>query len=231
MAFSDPIDAYCERLGPAFWAEPANALTNAAFLIAAAAAWLLATPSARRDPMVRALIAVLVLIGFGSFAFHTLATRGAVLLDVIPIAIFIHLYFYAGLRRFLSLPVIISALATVVFFGAGLAIGEAGEGKLNGSIGYAPALLGLFGMAAATHVAGSAAATGARTAQRLFGIGALLLVSLTFRTIDDAACAAFPLGTHFLWHVLNATVLYFLVRLLCAVKQAAQVQPAPPASV
>lgn len=222
MAFSDPIDIYCERLGPAFWAEPANALTNAAFLIAAGAAWSLAPPAARREPLVRALIAVLAMIGFGSFAFHTLATRGAVLLDVIPIAIFIHLYFYAGLRRFLSLPVIASVLATIVFFGAGLAIGEAGQGKLNGSISYAPALLGLFGMAAAAHFAGNAAATGARAAPRLLGIGALFLVSLTFRTIDDAACAAWPLGTHFAWHMLNATVLYLLVRLLCDVTQAEQ---------
>ena len=35
----DRIDAYCERLGPAFWAEPVNALTNAAFPIAAWVAW------------------------------------------------------------------------------------------------------------------------------------------------------------------------------------------------
>jgi hypothetical protein len=27
----DPIDAYCERLGPGLWAEPLNALTNLAF--------------------------------------------------------------------------------------------------------------------------------------------------------------------------------------------------------
>ena len=31
----DPIDAYCERLGPGLWAEPLNAVTNLAFLVAA----------------------------------------------------------------------------------------------------------------------------------------------------------------------------------------------------
>ena len=35
MAWTDPIDAYCERLGPGFWAEPLNAWTNLAFLLAA----------------------------------------------------------------------------------------------------------------------------------------------------------------------------------------------------
>lgn len=222
MAFSDPIDIYCERLGPAFWAEPANALTNAAFLVAAAAAWMLATRSARRDPLVRTLIAVLALIGFGSFAFHTLATRGAVLFDVIPIAIFIHLYFYAGLRRFLSLPVLTSIVATIVFFVAGLAIGQAGQGKLNGSISYAPAVIGLLIMAAATHFSGNATAKYARAVPRLLGIGVVFLVSLTFRTVDDAVCSAWPLGTHFLWHMLNALVLYLLARLLCDVTDAAR---------
>ncbi|CAN0604740.1 unnamed protein product, partial [Ectocarpus sp. 12 AP-2014] len=32
---NDFIDAYCERMDAGFWAEPVNALTNAAFLIAA----------------------------------------------------------------------------------------------------------------------------------------------------------------------------------------------------
>jgi len=36
------IDLYCERLGPGIWAEPINALTNLAFLVAAFAAWRLA---------------------------------------------------------------------------------------------------------------------------------------------------------------------------------------------
>jgi hypothetical protein len=37
-------------------------------------------------------------------------------------------------------------------------------------------------------------------------------VSLVFRSIDQAVCASFPLGTHFLWHCLNGLVLYLLLR-------------------
>jgi hypothetical protein len=37
-------------------------------------------------------------------------------------------------------------------------------------------------------------------------------VSLALRTADFAVCDAFPPGTHFIWHVLNATVLYVLLR-------------------
>jgi len=31
------MDGYCERVGPGLWAEPLNAVSNAAFLIGAAA--------------------------------------------------------------------------------------------------------------------------------------------------------------------------------------------------
>src|SRR5258708_32694158 len=86
MDWSAPIDLYCERTDASFWAEPANALTNAAFLIAAAAAfWLWRSQSEShrsRDWPALALIVVVVAVGIGSFVFHTLATRGAVLADV-----------------------------------------------------------------------------------------------------------------------------------------------------
>ena len=46
----------------------------------------------------------------------------------------------------------------------------------------------------------------------LLAAGAVLAVSLTFRTVDPAVCPAFPLGTHFLWHLLNGLVLYLAAR-------------------
>ena len=33
MGWARQIDAYCERLGPEFWAEPVNAVTNAGFVL------------------------------------------------------------------------------------------------------------------------------------------------------------------------------------------------------
>lgn len=36
MDLTIPIDAYCERIGTGFWAEPLNALSNVAFFAAAA---------------------------------------------------------------------------------------------------------------------------------------------------------------------------------------------------
>jgi len=43
---------------------------------------------------------------------------------------------------------------------------------------------------------------------------AIFAVSLTFRTVDAPICAAVPIGTHFMWHLLNGCVLFIVVRAL-----------------
>jgi hypothetical protein len=54
--------------------------------------------------------------------------------------------------------------------------------------------------------------------QQMPGAGAFLtatavfLISFAARTLDARVCAAFPLGTHFLWHLLNAALLFILIR-------------------
>jgi Ceramidase len=204
MDWSAPIDLYCERTDASFWAEPANALSNAAFLVAAAAAfWLWRRAGARHWPAL-ALIVVAAAVGIGSFAFHTLATRGAVLADVIPIAIFIYGYLLLALRRFLGLPAGIAVAIVAAYAAAAQTLAWlVPQGTLNGSIGYLPAL------AALTVVARTARGR----ARRGLALAALIFtVSLALRTVDLAACGRFPLGTHFAWHLLNAVVLYVLLR-------------------
>ena len=68
------IDNYCERLDPGFWAEPLNALTNLAFLIAAVAAWRLAVRHNVLTTDIIVLIGLIAAVGIGSGAFHTFAT-------------------------------------------------------------------------------------------------------------------------------------------------------------
>ena len=45
-------------------------------------------------------------------------------------------------------------------------------------------------------------------------------ISLAFRTADIALCPAFPLGIHFIWHILNAVVLYVLLRTAITARRA-----------
>ena len=203
--WSTPIDQYCERLDPSFWAEPVNALTNAAFILAAVMALLDWRRGGSSDRAVLALIVVVFAIGLGSFAFHTLATRGTRLLDVIPIGVFIYGYFLLALRRMLGVPWVYSVVLLVAFIALSNALAIAVPREvLNGSSGYFPALgaLLIIGWLLRDNTQGRAMLTAA----------AIFVASLTLRIVDLDICNALPLGTHFLWHVLNAVLLYVLLR-------------------
>ena len=211
MDWSQPIDLYCERTDAAFWSEPVNAVSNIAFLIAVAAALVRWRSGDRGDWPALVLIGVVTAVGIGSFVFHTVATRGAVLADVIPIAVFIYGYLLLALRRFLHLPCIAAGAIVIAYAAAAQALSTLAPPRfLNGSFGYLPALAALIAVAATAKEQG---------VRRGLAFAALLFaISLTLRTVDIALCPAFPLGTHFAWHILNAVVLYFLLRTAMAAR-------------
>ncbi|MCJ2071701.1 ceramidase domain-containing protein [Methylobacterium sp. J-030] len=217
MDWFAPVRAYCERTDADFWAEPVNALSNAGFLIAAAAAARRAARTAPPDRAGLVLSGLIAVVGIGSFLFHTLAVTWSMLADVFPIALFIYAYFALALRRYLQLPAAAVVAVTAGFAAFGFLLtpvlgditGLDVSAATNGSVDYVPALLALFGIAAATMSRPEARIAG--TGWRLAGIGCLFLVSLAARTVDQAACTSLPTGTHALWHILNAAVLYALV--------------------
>ena len=226
MAWSDQVFSYCERGGdPSFWAEPLNAVSNGAFIIAGlVAAWQLAR-SARADRALFewCLVLLVLVIGTGSFLFHTYATQWAILADTIPISLFMLAYLGFALRRFVGLPWIGVALALLLFYAAiqfaqGLHCSNellpvtraAGKRCFNGTLGYAPAFAALL------LVGGVLLWQRHPAARYLLAAGLVFFVSMVFRTIDFEVCgltrfAGRALGTHFLWHILNATTLYVLL--------------------
>lgn len=209
------VDLYCERTDPGFWSEPLNAASNAAFLLAAV---LIVRHCRARGPIApdAGLLAGLVaLIGVGSFLFHTFATVWAGWLDVIFILAFIYVFFARFLARVpgWGWPGIAAGLVGYWLFARALTAAFPAD-AFNGSFGYVPALLALAGLAA---WAGHARHAGAA---RLALAAGLFAVSLGFRTTDLALCAAWPLGTHAVWHCLNAGVLWLAATGLVAEKRA-----------
>lgn len=210
MDWTAPVDLYCERLGVGFWAEPVNALTNIAFVAAGIAGAKEASRTGRWDTLTAILCSLAVLIGLGSFLFHTVAQRWAGLADVIPIVLFIVLYLYAAMTRFFGLRWPLAIPVTALAFGAALTLRKGvlilnGGKSLNGSEGYAPAFALLAGSALALLVMRHPARLGIAAAAAVF------LVSLVARTVDPVACQGFPLGTHFLWHLLNGAMIGILL--------------------
>ena len=207
--WSQQIDIYCERMGPEFWAEPWNAVTNAAFLIAAVWVFVVLRRDGRLEAGTGLLLGLLTAIGIGSFLFHTVATRWAALADVLPIMLFILAYLALTIRRGFELSWWWAGGITLAFlpasFAVSSAVGQLAGGALGGSSGYVPALLALL------IAGGWLVARGVREGQWLLAAAAVFVASITLRTLDQPLCQATPFGTHFMWHVLNAVVLGLLI--------------------
>jgi hypothetical protein len=207
MAWSDPVDVYCERLAPGLWAEPLNALSNIAFAAAAIALLRLhAQLRARGEqlpPDIRTLPWLIWGVALCSFAFHTVAIRWVGWLDSISILLYCAVGVYSFLRHATAAGNALAASAGVAFALASFGASRlAPPGTLNGSLAYLPNLLTLLAVTAYLGVRRAAAFRGFALAGTIFAIALML------RTLDLTWCPALPIGTHFLWHLLAGLLLW-----------------------
>jgi len=209
---TDYIDIYCERLDGSFWAEPINAITNIAFVLAAIYGLYLAIHHKKMTPLTAILIFLTAAIGIGSFLFHTYAQPWAATADVTPIWLFVLTYVIATCERYLHLPPlrslinIILLLIAIAALTAGLFALPIDLSFMNGSEQYLPALVAivafLFILKRADHPA----------TPYIFAVLCIFALSVTFRTLDSHLCHHTPFGTHFLWHSLNGLMFAVLLR-------------------
>jgi len=205
MELTGYVDIYCERTGPGYWAEPVNAITNAAFLIAAFVMWRRTRGAGL--PLATLLCAVLAAIGVGSYLWHTHAQGWAGIADVAPIALFVLIFLFAANRDFLGLATPWALAATALFVPyAALAVPlfqELPFFAVSAAYWPLPVLMVVY--------AGLLARRAPATSRGLLIAAALLAASLTFRSLDAAVCPAMPVGTHFLWHLLNGVLLGWVI--------------------
>jgi len=207
------MSLYCERTQAGLWEEPLNAATNLAFIVAG----LTALGLYRRQAVVRSaahwdfvlLIVLLFTIGLGSVVWHMQPTGVTVWADVIPILLFMNVYLLSLFYREFGVNwrelLLVFTVFQVMTFGNLLAVPR---DVLNGSLFYAPAWLTLVGVASYMHATKHPLRGGLTAAAGIF------TASLVFRTVDRGICQWVPLGTHFVWHLLNAWLLYVLVSAL-----------------
>jgi hypothetical protein len=193
---TDYVDGYCERVAPGLWGEPLNSLSNLAFLVAAVLVWRLAAG----DRAGRLLAGLIGLVFAASTVFHLLATRWAATADSLAILVFVLVYavlfarvFYHWRLAWIVAPAFLALTVVTALLGGGL---------------YLSALIGLFVFAALLAFSRDAYWTHFAVA------GAVFALSLSLRALDRDVCDYVPVGTHFLWHLLNGLVLYLVSRTL-----------------
>ncbi|WIV59690.1 hypothetical protein [Amycolatopsis nalaikhensis] len=191
---TDYVDGYCERVAPGLWGEPLNDLSNLAFLVAAVLVWRLA----KEDRTGRLLAVLIGLVFVASSVFHLIATRWAGAADSGAILAFVLVYAVVFVRTYWSrrwawvaAPGFLALTVVTALLGGGL---------------YLSALIGLGAFAAVLAFQRDSAWTHFAVA------GAVFALSLSLRTLDRDVCAYVPVGTHFLWHLLNGVVLYLVSR-------------------
>ncbi len=196
------IDGYCERTDFTYWSEPLNAVTNVAFIIAALILW-------RRSagvPMARVLSGILFVIGVGSFLFHTHATIWASVADVAPIGIFILTYLFVVNRDMVPMGGWLAAFATALFipYAAALVpmLNRIPFIAISNFYWTVPILLALYAVFLRRRPG---------IAQGFLIGAALLCLSITIRSLDEILCDVIPIGTHFIWHIMNGIMLGWMI--------------------
>jgi hypothetical protein len=266
------LDGYCERVteDASAFAEPLNFFTNIVFIFAAI--WVIKIFRTEKLNFetgwdIILLSIILASIGIGSGLWHYYGVQWAMLADVIPIALFIHLFvifFFVkivglkfGSKIFISSILFVICLATafqLYNIGDGFAISKASQATicciamlsfrfnqsrkttilylsflllgllsedflprdfLNGTVMYLPTYLTIILMTIYTKLK--------KPELYKYFISALVVwsASLTFRTIDIEVCSSFPIGTHFMWHILNSITLALVLIALIRAKRLA----------
>lgn len=206
MDWGSYVDGYCERLAPGLWGEPLNTVSNLAFLVAAIVVWR----QARGSREGRVLAVLIGLVFAASTAFHALATRWAGAADSAFILVFVLYYTACFTHVILGVRWSRAWLAAPAFAVFTAAVTAAAAPLDFGGTSYLAPLLGIFGLAVVLAV------TRRDGWQRFAVTGCVFGVSLSLRSADHSVCGNFPPGTHFLWHLLNAVVLYAVSRAVTA---------------
>ena len=158
----------------------------------------------------RILSFILFSIGCGSFLFHTFAQTWAAILDVTAILIFILTYIFLANRRFLAWSKMVSLIGVILFFPYQLLFASilSNIQFFGSSAQYVPVAILIFFYSALLHKSKS------NLSRELFVGATILSLSIFARTIDEPLCLIVSVGTHFIWHILNAIMLAWMIEIL-----------------
>jgi hypothetical protein len=201
------VSPYCERTEPGWFAEPLNLVAGLAYFIASWQAWKQLERARWREQWDLHLLAGLIaLVGFSSMLWHASGIPWLFWLDVASVVTFAAAYWTVFLFRVprfgmigLSVAWLLTGASLFMFY---LLLPGAMVGT---TLGYLPMLAILF---AALLLA---LRVDRRLARDLVLAAAVFGLALVVRALDPALCDWAVVGTHWLWHLLTAGLLFVLV--------------------
>jgi hypothetical protein len=201
------VDIYCERLDPSFWAEPINAISNLSFIVAGFFIWRL------RSTRSTLMATLMILIGLGSFSFHTFANRLTGLLDVSAIALYLVAFAFLIPKQWSRSSILIQ-MGSILLLIVSIVLAHLLISHLKPALPWIPpgiylgAWLALFIYALVTQYSNTLAA-------RFLWLAVIVFpFSLLSRQLDIPLCDSIG-TTHWLWHLLNGLTLYWSSYGLC----------------
>ena len=205
--YSRSVTYYCERTDIRFYSEPLNALSNISFFISAILVYRLLKKKNANAYYYRFLPYLLLFIGTGSLLWHSFRNPFTLVLDAIPIWIFFLLIIFILIHKLARSKNTATIILTSYFFIQVLA-SYVFTDFFNGSIRHVVNGVAFVGIIAwvykkYAHVSGN-----------LIAAFLLYILAIVFRSIDNAVCAYLTVGTHFLWHILNAIAAYLAIKVL-----------------
>ena len=201
------VDLYCERLDASFWAEPINAISNLSFIVAGFFLWRLRTPHSSQ------MAFLVILIGLGSFSFHTFANRLTGLLDILAIALYLVAFAFLIPKQWSKNSLLIQ-LGSVLMLLVSIVLAQLLISYLKPALPWLPsgmylgAWLALIMFAFVTQYTNKAAA-------RFLWLAVIVFpASLLSRQLDLPFCDSIG-GSHWLWNLLNGLTLFLSSYGLC----------------
>ncbi len=198
---------YCERTADDIFSEPLNSITNLAFILIAF--FIFRKYSKSQYSFI--FSGLIFFIGVGSFLLHTFPSRLTALVDVIFILFFILFFLYIVFRKVIHLSITyslaMSLVAPILYFYIGRAL-KAEFPNIGDSSFYIIILMHMILICLYLFY------KNIDNIRYIIISSSIFAFSIFFRVIDHIFCDINVNGTHFVWHILNSLVLYFLVKFI-----------------
>lgn len=204
-----PIPIYCERGSSLeFFAEPLNAISNIAIIFASLGIYRLLTKNKIQKIEYKVVPILIVSIGVGSFLWHATRYPYALILDAVPVALSFALITYIFLDKLIGNK-ILALLIAILLLPARFFISSFAPTDIISSL-----IRNLINATAFLVIILWTFKKYGKVAFEGFGILIIYLFAITMRSVDLQVCPTFYIGTHFLWHILNALAVYLALRFL-----------------